>query len=108
MANELNAKGILVFTRQGYMARCTSWLRPKSTPIYAFTNKEHVQNQLCLQWGILPFLIEFSNDPETTILRAEKVLRESGLLMMGDQIVVITDVLARDKLINTVQMRAVE
>jgi len=108
MANELNAKGILVFTRHGYMARCTSWLRPKSTPIYAFTTKEHVRNQLCLNWGVLPFIIEFSDDPETTILRAEKVLRERGLLTKGEQIVVVTDVLARDKLINTVQMRAVE
>ena len=108
MANELNAKGILVFTRQGFMARCTSWLRPKSTPIYAFTSKPTVCNQLCLNWGVTPFVIEFSDDPEVTILRAQKVLREQSLLTRGDQVVVVTDVLARDKLINTVQMRAVE
>ncbi|MEI6083570.1 MAG: pyruvate kinase [Verrucomicrobiota bacterium] len=108
MANELNAKGLLVFTRHGYMARCMSWLRPKSTPIYAFTTKEHVRNQLCLSWGVQPFIIDFSDDPETTILRAEKVLRERDLLTKGDQTVVVTDVLARDKLINTVQMRTVD
>jgi pyruvate kinase len=108
MANELEAKGILVFTRQGYMARCTSWLRPKSTPIYAFTSQPLVCHQLCLQWGVTPFVIDFSHEPETTILRAEALLRDRGLVARGDQVVVITDVLARDKLINTVQMRAIE
>jgi pyruvate kinase len=108
MANELNAKGILVFTRQGYMARCTSWLRPKSTPIYAFTSQPRVRNQLALHWGVHAFVIEFSDDPEVTILRAEEVLRQAGLVGKGDHVVVVTDVLARDKLINTVQMRAVE
>jgi pyruvate kinase len=108
MANELKAKGILVFTRHGYMAQFTSWLRPESSPIFAFTNSEQVRNQLNLLWGVAPFVIEFSDDPETTILRAESLLREQGLLAKGDQVVIISDILARDKLINAVQMRLVE
>jgi pyruvate kinase len=108
MANELKAKGILVFTRHGYMAQFTSWLRPEFSPIFAFTNNEQVRNQLNLLWGVAPFAIEFSDDPETTILRAENLLRENGLLAKGDQVVIISDILARDKLINAVQMRLVE
>jgi pyruvate kinase len=108
MANELKAKGILVFTRHGFMARFTSWLRPKYSPIFAFTTSPSVRNQLCLQWGTYPFVIEFSNDPEATILRAEKLLRDRLLLNKGDQIVIISDILARDKLINAVQMRLAE
>ena len=108
MANELKAKGILVFTRHGYMAQFTSWLRPGASPIFAFTNSERVRNQLNLLWGVAPFVIEFSDDPETTILRAEGHLREQGLLAKGDQVVIISDILARDKLINAVQMRLVE
>ena len=108
MANELKAKGILVFTRHGYMAQFTSWLRPEFSPIFAFTNNEQVRNQLNLLWGVAPFVIEFSDDPETTILRAENLLRENGLLAKGDQVVIISDILARDKLINAVQMRLVE
>ncbi len=108
MANELKAKGILVFTRHGHMAQFTSWLRPSPSPIFAFTNSEGVRNQLSLLWGVAPFVIEFSNDPETTILCAEKLLRDRQLLAEGDQIVIISDILARDKLINAVQMRLVD
>ena len=108
MANELKAKGILVFTRYGHMAQFTSWLRPGHSPILAFTNSERVRNQLNLHWGVTPFVIEFSDDPETTILRAEALLRDQQLLAKGDQIVIISDILARDKLINAVQMRLMD
>jgi pyruvate kinase len=108
MADELKARGILVFTRHGYMAQFASWLRPKSTPIFAITNSHRVRNQLALLRGVTPYVIEFSADPEATIQRAEQLLRDRSLLAKGDQIVIISDVLARDKLINAVQMRLVE
>ncbi len=108
MANELKAKGILVFTRYGHMAQYTSWLRPEPSPIFAFTNSERLRNQLNLYWGVTPQVIEFSADPEITILRAEQSLLERRLLTKGDQVVIISDILARDKLINAVQMRLVE
>jgi pyruvate kinase len=108
MADELKAKGILVFTRHGYMAQFTSWLRPASSPVFAFTNSVTVRNQLNLCWGVAPFVIEFSDDPETTILRAEQLLRDRRLLTKGDQIVIISDILARDKLVNAIQMRLMD
>jgi pyruvate kinase len=108
MANELKARGILVFTRYGHMAQYSSWLRPRHSFIFAFTNSERIRNQLNLYWGVTPHVIQFSDDPETTILRAEQVLLDRGLLAKGDQVVIISDILARDKLINAVQMRIVE
>jgi pyruvate kinase len=108
MANELKAKGILVFTRYGRMAQFTSWLRPEYSPIFAFTNSERLCNQLNLYWGIMPHVIQFSEDPEDTILRAQRSLLERSLLAKGDQVVIISDILAHDKLINAVQMRIVE
>ena len=108
MANELKAKGILVFTRHGYMAQFASWLRPKHSPIFALTNSQRVCNQLAMLRGVTPFVIEFSADPEQTVLRAQTLLRDRRLLAKDDQIVIISDVLARDKLINAVQMRLVE
>jgi pyruvate kinase len=108
MANELKAKGILVFTRYGRMAQYTSWLRPEPSPIFAFTNSERLRNQLNLYWGVTPQVIEFSADPESTILRAEQSLLEGRLLTKGDQVVIISDILAHDKLVNAVQMRLVE
>jgi pyruvate kinase len=108
MANELKAKGILVFTRHGHMARYTSWLRPEYSPIFAFTKSERLRDQLNLHWGVTPHVVQFSDDPEITILRAEDSLLQRGLLAKGDQVVIISDILAQDKLINAVQMRIVE
>lgn len=107
-ANELKANGILVFTRYGHLAQYTAWLRPEHTPIFAFTNSDRHPNQLNLYWGVTPHVIQFSGDPEVTILRAEQSLLERNLLAKGDQVVIISDILARDKLINAVQMRIVE
>jgi pyruvate kinase len=90
------------------MAQFTSWLRPVHSPVFAFTNSERLRNQMNLLWGVAPFTIQFSDDPETTILRAQRLLQEQELLQKGDQVVIISDVLARDKLINAVQMRLVE
>jgi hypothetical protein len=56
----------------------------------------------------MPHVIQFSEDPEVTILRAQRSLLERELLAKGDQVVIISDILARDKLINAVQMRIVE
>jgi pyruvate kinase len=108
MANELKAKGLLVFTRYGHMAQYTSWLRPNHSRIFAFTNNERIRNQLNLHWGVMPQLIQFSEDPEETVLRAEQVLLERGYLAKGDQVVIVSDILAHDKVINAVQMRIVE
>lgn len=108
MASQLRAKGILVFTHHGNMAQITSWLRPVRSSIFAFTHSERVWRQLCLLWGVTPFLIEFSTDPETNIRRAEKLLLDRKLLEQGDQIVIVSDIRAREKLVNAVQMRLVE
>ena len=90
------------------MAQYTSWLRPEHSAIFAFTNSERIRNQLNLYWGVTPHVIQFSQDPEVTILRAEPSLLQRDLLARGDQVVIISDILARDKLINAVQMRIAE
>ena len=56
----------------------------------------------------MPHVIQFSEDPEVTILSAKQALLERGFIFKGDQVVIISDILARDKLINGVQMRIVD
>jgi pyruvate kinase len=108
MADELQARGILVFTRYGQMAQFVSWLRPKKSEIFAFANDPQVCNQLTLCRGVSAFEIQFSDDPETTIVRAEKLLRDRELVRQGDTVVIISDIRARHRLINAVQMRLIE
>jgi pyruvate kinase len=108
MANELRARGIVVFTRHGHTARFASWLRPQHSPIFAFTDSPAVRQQLNLQWAVTPLLLEFNADPETTIRHAVQQLLDQRLLTAGDQVVIISDMLAHDKLVNAVQMRVVQ
>ena len=80
-------------------------LRPRGVPIFAFTDIEPLFRQLLLPWGVEPFLMEFSEDPEQTILNALKLLNQTGWVKSGTMTVVITNVLARGEIIDSLQLR---
>jgi pyruvate kinase len=105
LANSLARSKIIVFTRHGRMARNTSNLRPERAIIFAFTPSEEVRQQLSICWGVYPIQIEFSDDPNVTIETAQKYLRDQKLTTAGDNLVVISDVRARDALVDCVQLR---
>ncbi|MCS1411497.1 MAG: Pyruvate kinase [Verrucomicrobia subdivision 3 bacterium] len=50
-AENLAGVGIIVFTRNGYLARVLSLLRPIRNPVFAFTGEPSVYDQLSLLWG---------------------------------------------------------
>ena len=106
LANSLARSKIIVFTRHGTMARNVSSLRPDRATIFAFTPSEEVRRQLSICWGVFPIRIEFSNDPNVTIETAQKCLRDQKLTAPGDNLVIISDVRARDALVDCVQLRA--
>ncbi|MEQ9410982.1 MAG: pyruvate kinase [Fuerstiella sp.] len=78
LAREPGESGIVVFTRSGYPAYKLAALRACGVPIYAFTDVETVFHQLMLPWGVEPFLMEFFDDPEQTILDAMNCLKRTG------------------------------
>jgi pyruvate kinase len=108
LAQELGQSGIVVFTRSGFLAYVLGALRAQGVPIYAFTDIDSVFRQLMLPWGVEPFLMEFSDDPEQTILDALGFLKSRQWCPSGTWLVVITNVLANKKVIDTLQMRQVE
>lgn len=108
LAQELGESGIVVFTRSGFLAYVLGALRAKGVPIFAFTDIESTFRQLLLPWGVEPFLIEFSEDPEQTILDALDYLSRKHWVARGTWLVVITNALANDKIIDTMQLRQVE
>ena len=108
MANELKAEAILVFTRSGNMARYTSWLRPRYSPIYALCANEHVAGALTLNWGVTPVIVPFDLiNPENTIDAALKLMIEEGRLRKGSTVVIIGMVLIGEQIVDAVQMRVV-
>jgi pyruvate kinase len=105
LANSLRRAKIIVFTRHGTMARYVSNLRPEHAPIFAFTLSEEVRQQLSLAWGVCPVRIDFTKDPNATIDAAEKYLRENKLTAEGDELIIISDILAEGARFDCVQLR---
>ena len=108
LAKNLGDSGIVVFTRSGDLAYWLAGLRARGVPIYAFTDVESIFRQLLFPWGVEPFFLEFSDDPEKTILAALEVLKAKGWVAPQSWLVVITNVLADGKIIDSLQLRQVE
>ncbi len=108
LAQELGESGIVVFTRSGLLPQALSALRAWRCPIYAFTDEPLVFRHMLLLWGVEPFLMEFKSDPEETIGEAFAYLLRRDWVKPGDWMVVVTNVLAGKKTIDSIQMRPVE
>src|SRR5438105_8020370 len=94
LANSLARSKIIVFTRHGTMARNVSNLRPEHATIFAFTPSEEVRRQLSISWGVCAVRLDFTEDPNATIDAAESYLRENKLTAAGDQLVIVSDIIA--------------
>ncbi len=105
LANSLPHATLIVFTRHGTMARYVSNLRPERAPIFAFTPSEHICRQLALCWGTHPVVLEFTDDPNTTIEAAEKYLCEMRLTEEGDNLVVLSDLRTGGAQVDSIQVR---
>jgi pyruvate kinase len=108
LANSLKRAKIIVFTRHGAMGRNVSNLRPEHATVFAFTPTEEVRCQLTLCWGVSPVRIEFTDDPNVTIDVAEEYLRNNKLTSSGDQLVIISDIIAEGSRFDCVQLRTVK
>jgi pyruvate kinase len=108
LAQQLHPSGIVVFTRSGFLAWTLAALRAVGVPIYAFTDDEIIFRQMLLPWGVEPFMLEFSDDPEETIRNALDRLKERKWCDEGTWLVVITNALARDKIVDTIQLRQID
>ena len=108
MADALNAPAILVMTRRGLLGQLVSSFRPRRAIIYAFTNMSTTRRKLWMSRSVVPFKMDFSSDPEKTVLAALERLRQRNRVMTGDPIVVVSDVAAGNQTVTAVQVRVFE
>ncbi len=109
LAMEVEANGLILFTRTGRTVSYGAWHRPSNIPIYAFTDNPVVLNQLTLYWGACGYMLDFDDsDPALNFNAAMQLLSEQDLLKHGDAIVSVTQVLAHGQPVDTVQMHRVE
>ncbi|KAH9785624.1 Plastidial pyruvate kinase 1 [Citrus sinensis] len=98
-ANKLKASALFVYTKTGQMASLLSRSRP-DCPIFAFAPTSSVRRRLNLQWGLVPFCLNFSDDMESNLNQTFSLLKARGLIKSGDLIIVVSDMLQSIQVIN--------
>ena len=107
LANEIPRSKLVTFTRHGFMANGLAMLRPTHSPILAFTPSPEVFRQLRLLRAVEPFLMPLASEPDITIENAITVLRREGRVALGDKLIIATDIVSQDRLVDSVQLRTV-
>lgn len=107
LAEQAKAKGIIVVTKYGIMARYAASAKPQNSMIYAFTFNQQVQRQLNLQRAVKSFVLEKSNDAEYVVQQAIARLKKEGLAKPGDSVVIVSDFLLAGHF-DSVQLRSIE
>lgn len=105
LADQIRAAAIFVFTHTGTVARVTSSLRPRYSPILAFTPDRALTRRMCLLRGVYGHTLEFGDSPLATIARAEEHIRGHSILQTGSPIVVLTEMLVNNHRYWTAQLR---
>ncbi|KAF5731865.1 pyruvate kinase isozyme A chloroplastic-like [Tripterygium wilfordii] len=90
MANNLGVDAIFVYTKHGQMASLLSRNRP-CPPIFAFTNDESTQKALNLRWGVIPILVDLSDDMEANISKTIDLIKTKGMIKDGDSVMLVSD-----------------
>ena len=108
LAMKMKNSAVLVFTRSGDLAAKLGALRPNGAPLFAFTDVDGLHRRLRLIWGIEPFLMSFSENPEVTVKNAIQKLKEENWVAEGDQLVTVTNVFAGGKVVESIQLREVD
>ncbi|GLU07620.1 hypothetical protein SLE2022_245720 [Rubroshorea leprosula] len=92
MANKLEVDALFVYTQTGQTASLLSRNRP-DCPIFAFTPTASIRRRLNLQWGLIPFRLNFTDNMESNLNRTFSLLKARGMIKSGDLIIVVSDVL---------------
>lgn len=107
LADEIPHSKIVTFTRHGFMASGLAALRPTAAPIFAFTPALELLRQLRLLRAVEPMLMPFASEPDVSIENAITVLRQAGRISPGDKLIIVTDILSQDRLVDSIQLRTV-
>jgi len=86
IASDIAANALVGMTQSGYTGFMLSSYRPKS-PLYIFTKKRSLVNQLSLSWGVRAFYYDEEDSLDDIIFDQIAILKERGFVKTGDTIV---------------------
>jgi pyruvate kinase len=108
LADSLKVTAVIVITRRGNTAINLASFHPVLPTIHAFTNMTSTRRKLLIYRGVMPYRIDFSSDPEKTISLSIDILRKNNSVKSGDKVVVLSDVIAGEDRVDTIQVREVK
>jgi pyruvate kinase len=88
LAEALGAKAILTATATGRTASELARLRPRR-PMIGLSHHQAAVQQMALEWGVLPLLMESTEHLEELWERTIETARASGVIRSGDLVVLI-------------------
>jgi len=88
IAERMQARYIVAFTKSGDTARRISRLRSR-TPMIVFTNDEKTPKHLAWSWGSNAVMAPSFDNPEELFGWVNTYLREHGLVPVGERVVVV-------------------
>lgn len=107
LANFFPDAKIIIFTRRGTMANFVSNQRPTDRPIHAFAPTYEVCRRLALNWGTTAHCLPFDANPGRTVGAAINYLIDRGLTKSGDHLIIVSDILAGEERVHSIQLRIV-
>ena len=107
LADSIENSSIIVFTARGVMANYVAHLRPKEAPIFAFTSDEKVCRALHLNRAVEPFLLDLDQNPKSMIDAAISTLRIKGLIQEDCSVVILSDVLVGEFVVDSILLQKV-
>ena len=105
LSDQIAGSQIVTFTRHGMIARGIAALRPVNAPIIAFTPHVELFRQLRLLRSVVPVLMPFAEEPHLTIENAVSTLKHQKRVSSGDKLIIVTDIIAQDRLVDSIQLR---
>ncbi len=86
IASDISANALIGMTQSGYTAFMLSSYRPKS-PLYIFTKRRYLVNQLSLSWGVRAFYYDEEDSLDDIFFDQIVILKERAFLNPGDIVV---------------------
>ncbi|MFA6161038.1 MAG: pyruvate kinase [Patescibacteria group bacterium] len=88
LAKTTDAKAVVVASLSGAAGRIVSRYRPE-LPIFVSTDHERVCRQLCISWGVIPFMLPPCRNVEELIEKSIHHLSNVKSIKKGDKLIVV-------------------
>ena len=108
LADSIQGSRILILTKRGILANYVAHLRPAGAPIFAFCPEAAICRRLSLNRGVLALEVEFQDDADAMVDAAISHLRGAGLVKAGDPMVILSDVLSGEFVVDSILLKTLE